>query len=263
MLFHRLNGYLVITLLIVALASAFMLIRHSLGGEINFQMWIGVVGSMVFIATVLAYINIKRLQIDQHRAWMLRAWTWAASIISLRLIQLAANKVIQNWYIYYISIRCSELWYMYTFFAGVPDSRNPVRQLYPQCTGPNSQVYVTVPTQGGNRQNPENIAALGRATFGPAGWLAIIIHAILLELYLALTPAESARLRDVSYDKQVKAGFRHPEKGAGLTATRLGDAPPGWNSPLIPQIEKKNSSATGSDEEHMYPSRIVGERSNV
>lgn len=32
-------------------------------------------------SAVLAYYNIKVLQIDQHRAWMLRAWTYAASII--------------------------------------------------------------------------------------------------------------------------------------------------------------------------------------
>ena len=44
------------------------------------------VGTLVIsttVAYILAYINIKRLQIDQHRAWMIRAWayvsgTWVA-----------------------------------------------------------------------------------------------------------------------------------------------------------------------------------------
>lgn len=260
-LFHRINGYLVIILLLVSLASAFMLIRHAVGGGVDVQMWIGVVGSIVFIAVVLAYINIKRLQIDQHRAWMLRTWAWAASIISLRLIMLAANQVITNWYVYWVPIRCEEIWYMYHFFAGVPDSHNPTRLIYPQCTGPTSQVYVSIPTtpQGGASAGPENSAALFRTTFGPSGWLAIVIHVVLLELYLALTPAESARLRMVSYDRQVKAGFKHPAKGAGLTATRLGDAPAGWNSPLLGG--EKDSNGTVSDEDMIKPRHL--DRPNV
>lgn len=40
---------------------------------------------------------------------------------------------------------------------------------------------------------------------------------------LHLTPAESERLRRISYQKQMEAGFKNPGRG-GLTADRLGDA---------------------------------------
>jgi hypothetical protein len=39
-----------------------------------------------------------------------------------------------------------------------------------------------------------------------------------------MTPAESERLRMVSYEKQLEAGFEHPGS-AGLTVDRWGDAP--------------------------------------
>jgi uncharacterized membrane protein len=248
-LFHRMNGYVIIILLLLANASAFMMMRHAVGGETQTQTWIGVLGVMTTVGIFLAWINIKRLQIDQHRAWMLRTWAWAGSIISLRLVMLAANKVVTNWYTYWIAIRCSEIFYMYTYYAGVPDSHNPTSLLYPQCTGPNSAAYVAIPTTPSNpaRAGPENSAALFRSTFGLSGWIALVIHAILVELYLGLTPAESARLRQVSYERQLKAGFRHPEKGA-LTAARLGDAPPEWNSPLtLPGAEKHAGDSSDDD----------------
>ena len=213
------------------------------------QLWIGTIGTLITIALLLAYINIKRLQIDQHRAWMLRAWTWAASIVSLRLILLAARHVIVVYgYTFHTAIRCAEIYYMYQH-VGVPDVGNPTGQIYPQCamemaldpgtgvmipTGnsvnpaTNTATFVSVSTLGAG---PENAAALVRIAFPMSGWLAIIIHALVVEIYLWLTPAESYRLRTVSYEKQVEKGMR-PRGGfkdAGLTGTRLGDAPEWWS----------------------------------
>jgi hypothetical protein len=73
-LFHRINGYIVILLSLVATAGALMIGRHSFGGDMATQMLLGLLSIMFVGAMVLAYINIKRLQIEQHRAWMLRAW---------------------------------------------------------------------------------------------------------------------------------------------------------------------------------------------
>lgn len=54
-------------------------------------------------------------------------------------------------------------------------------------------------------------------------WLAIFMHAAGVEIYLNLTPREYNRLREISYQKQLEAGFRKPGR-AGLTVDRLGDA---------------------------------------
>jgi uncharacterized membrane protein len=77
-LFHRINGYLIITLSLVATAGALMLGRHSAGGGLDTQTAVGTV-SLAFVASLaLALYNVKRLQIEQHRAWMLRAWFYVS-----------------------------------------------------------------------------------------------------------------------------------------------------------------------------------------
>jgi len=54
-------------------------------------------------------------------------------------------------------------------------------------------------------------------------WIAIFLHDVGVEIYLNLTPAEGERLREVSYERQLEAGFEHPGS-VGLTVDRWGDA---------------------------------------
>jgi hypothetical protein len=60
-------------------------------------------------------------------------------------------------------------------------------------------------------------------------WLSLIIHFVGVEIYLHMTPAETTRLRVVSYEKQLEAGFAHPGS-SGLTSDRWGDAV--WTPPV-------------------------------
>ena len=61
-----------------------MIARVSFGGGLDTQLWVGFVAVAVVVAYALAYYNIKRLQIDQHRKWMLRAWFW----VSLEILRV-------------------------------------------------------------------------------------------------------------------------------------------------------------------------------
>ena len=65
--------------------------------------------------------------------------------------------------------------------------------------------------------------------FGVAGILALILHAIGVEIYLKLTPRENERLRIASYHKQLEAGLK-PAGSAGLVIEKFGDADP-WVAP--------------------------------
>ena len=56
-----------------------------------------------------------------------------------------------------------------------------------------------------------------------AGFLALIVHAVGVELYLRLTPRESERLRMVSYERQLERGMKNPGS-ARLVVERFGDA---------------------------------------
>lgn len=87
---HRIGGYAAILLYIVSLVGALMIARHAFGGGLEVQVWVWFVGIGVLVCFVLAYINIKRLQIEQHRAWMLRGWFYVRHrrLPAFRIIRL-------------------------------------------------------------------------------------------------------------------------------------------------------------------------------
>jgi uncharacterized membrane protein len=80
---HRVNGYLVLLLSVLGTASAYMIMRHSFGGGLDIQAGLGLLGIMFLVSLVLAVVNIKRLQIEQHRAWMLRAWFYVSFMAAM------------------------------------------------------------------------------------------------------------------------------------------------------------------------------------
>jgi hypothetical protein len=112
---------------------------------------------------------------------------------------------------YYIAMPCKQLAYM----GGIAAN-------YPACAAdPNGQTAVLA-----NFNTPtgvEQVAASMQTGFAMSGWIAFWLHVIGIEIYLKLTPAEGERLRQVSYERQLERGFKHPGR-AGLTVDRLGDA---------------------------------------
>jgi len=242
MIFHRLNGYLVIILFLVANSGVYMVASMTAGGAPATQALTGMLAAATTISIVLAYINIKRLQIDQHRNWMLRTWFYAASIITLRFIMMLANMYITDHPEegFYSVQTCALIWNQYVLYGAPDGPGNPTPQIYPQCLNATSAVVVAVPASI-DGPGPENITATFHLTFGMSGWIAFTIHAIAVELYLALTPAETERLRQVSYERQLKAGLRNPGR-AGLTVDKLGDAP-AWR-------RLNNNDAVEMDQDH-------------
>ena len=80
LIFHRINGYIIIALSLVGTAGAIMAARSAFGGGLDVQTVVGFLSIVFVISLVMGYINIKRLQLQQHRAWMLRAWFYVRSI---------------------------------------------------------------------------------------------------------------------------------------------------------------------------------------
>nr|OQO32174.1 hypothetical protein B0A51_00543 [Rachicladosporium sp. CCFEE 5018] len=191
-IFHRLNGYLVILLSTIASAGALMIARHAVGGDMATQTYIGALVISTTLAYSMAYINIKRLQIDQHRAWMLRAWTYFATIITLRIIMIIGVSIISTLSGWYAARACADI--DSTF------GRKNTIHFWPECTS-----YY-------DGTNLEQAVVVQANKHGKA-------------IELRLTPAESDRLRQVSYERQLERGFKYPGS-AGLTAERFGDARP-------------------------------------
>lgn len=79
MLVHRINGYLVTVLSVVGTVAAIMIARRAAGGGADVQSLVGVLAIAFVGSLVMGIINIKKLQIEQHRAWMIRAWAYVSA----------------------------------------------------------------------------------------------------------------------------------------------------------------------------------------
>nr|POE56488.1 hypothetical protein CFP56_33460 [Quercus suber] len=100
--------------------------------------------------------------------------------------------------------------------------------LYPDCaayfngTDPAQRAIVHVNFYS---NNPAEIGAALGVPFGAAGWLALWLHAIGVEIYLALATKESSRLRQISYERQMQRGWK-PTFYTGVMAEGVKDAEP-------------------------------------
>ena len=215
---HRINGYIVITLVILSNIGAVLIARRAFGGTLPTQAGVGLLTLISTISIALAYYNIKRLQVDQHRAWMLRAMFYLATIITLRIIMILSALISSQLSGYTIDMTCGEV-------HSIIESTSEANTLYPPCGMPGATPDTLVIVQAKFGDQPEQIGASLRLSFGMALWMALFLHLVGVEIYLALTPRESNRLRQVSYEKQMERGFSHPGS-AGLTSDRWGDAEP-------------------------------------
>lgn len=87
-LFHRMNGYAIVMLSLVSNAGTIIITRHAFGGDFATQTWTGAMVILTTVGYILAWVNIKLLQIDQHRAWMLRVWAWVGRLSSLEALEV-------------------------------------------------------------------------------------------------------------------------------------------------------------------------------
>lgn len=76
---HRVNGYLVLILSFVGTVAVYLFLRNAVGGSPTVQAASGALGIVFLTSLSIAYYNIKRLQIEQHRAWMIRSWAYVRS----------------------------------------------------------------------------------------------------------------------------------------------------------------------------------------
>lgn len=98
---HRINGYLIFLLYLIGAAGGIVITRHAFGGHIDTQTAAGALAILVLIAFTIAWVQVKRLQIDQHRKWMLRAINLMASIVTSRIILAITSAILSRIGTYY------------------------------------------------------------------------------------------------------------------------------------------------------------------
>jgi hypothetical protein len=110
----------------------------------------------------MAYYNVKRLQIDQHRAWMLRTMFYFGVVITNRPILIIGNYVLSAMGTYYAVWTCHEIDYEYRRI-GVTGI---LEQKYPQCLMPNGTTNGRVAVHVSNDPSqPEGMGAGMELTF--------------------------------------------------------------------------------------------------
>jgi hypothetical protein len=99
LLVHRMNGYVVVILSVIGTAGAIMIAPVAFGGSLMIRGCIGTMAIMFIGSLALALWNIKTLQLEQHRAWMLRAWFYVSThgILSTGCQPLT----LQGWFYYH------------------------------------------------------------------------------------------------------------------------------------------------------------------
>ncbi|KAL3426667.1 hypothetical protein PVAG01_00176 [Phlyctema vagabunda] len=222
LLFHRINGYLIWTLITISNVGALMIARRAFGGTLDTQAAVGTLVILTTTSIFMACYNIKKLQIEQHRAWMLRGMFYMGTIITVRLIQITAALSISAIGSYYTTMTCQQLASQYD---GGPDESADFAAYYPQCANASALPFQRVTVLAKFEDQSEQIGVSLGLPFGMALWLALLIHLIGVEIYLNMTPRETERLRKVSYQKQLERGFKNPGS-AGLTVDRWGDSEP-------------------------------------
>ena len=194
---HRINGYIIYLLLIVGVIGAAMLTRRTLGGSFGAQICNSCLCIMTLTSAGLAYYNIRRLQVDQHRKWMLRAIFYMSSIITDRILNFALSDILFKYLkygAYYTVWDCQELKFTLDQY-GLPEQY--LAAFYPTCLPANGTTpeetallamshtgYVAVKAAVGGMSGPEMIGSTYRWTFSGCLWWGLWIHAIGVEIYV-------------------------------------------------------------------------------
>ncbi|KAI0502793.1 hypothetical protein F5B22DRAFT_652739 [Xylaria bambusicola] len=190
--FHKRNGYLVTILSFIGIAVTSVILPVSFGGGLDIQLAGWTVGLAFLWALSRAIDTIRSNRIDRHRVWMLRAWFWGGCIITQRIVQIVSVKVI-NTGPYLYAMPCQKINSML---------HERTLDLYPEC------VIQTSALVSGTLHKPTSIveaAAALDAVFGTSLFLAFIIHAIGVEIYLFMTSEENERLRKISEKRRARA----------------------------------------------------------
>ena len=115
--------------------------------------------------------------------------------------------------------------------------------LYPECAGsPQTKVAVladqTAPSTPEGLPRLDQIIAAIQTTFAMSGFLALILHALVVEVYLHLTKAESNRLKRVSRENESIgspwSSRVHPSPGPPIQPN-----PPQFRQPNFPQAAQR------------------------
>jgi hypothetical protein len=177
-IWHRINGYLVLALLVPSTICGAIMARRSYGGELNVQSAWYFLSLMIIFSALLGIMNVKHTR--KHRKWMLRTVTYTAVPIIARLAVMAANRIVSNMGTYYAIWRCDQILF-------VLKSNETLTQKFPQCVGDADLSTLYTAVRAGLQDGPLGRASASRVTRGMVLWVSILIHVVGVEFYIRKT----------------------------------------------------------------------------
>ncbi|KAI1139139.1 hypothetical protein F5Y05DRAFT_339676 [Hypoxylon sp. FL0543] len=205
---HRINGWISTVLAAIGSFGAVMLSPHSMGGGVDTISMVIVQGILFTGSLITGCVHAKRHNIAKHRAWMLRTWAIGCAIITMRHFMTATIILSSIHGGYYYAQPCDKI----SFILG---GENATLASYPECapffSGEDPKRHVAVHATAITKDKVETAAVINMV-FGMAGYMAIIVHLLLVELYLYY---ESTG-RNVSPRQQVAAGTKKADNTEAL-----------------------------------------------
>ncbi|QRV89374.1 hypothetical protein RhiJN_17392 [Ceratobasidium sp. AG-Ba] len=195
--FHRNAGKVINILTFISTLSAWGVAYVSFGGDMSIQGGSYALGIMTLWSTVKSWTAIRRLQIDEHRTWVIRSWSYQMSVITLRVLAVSLAIIISIVGGFYHSMPCKEVEF-------ILNDKDLYALEYPQCQADwngSPVTHVAVLADVTENDDLRRTAAF-RAVFGLSTWAGFWIHAVVCEYYLFLTKDESDRLKMVSEKRQ-------------------------------------------------------------
>ncbi|CAF3522936.1 unnamed protein product [Fusarium graminearum] len=183
--FHRANGYIVLSLSGIGIITALIISKEAMGGPITNRIGTLILATTISTSLLKAIIAIRHRKIQEHRAWMLRGWFYATSIITMRIILVSFAHVIGTpSRAMTLSMSCSVIEYLHKSFP------NASQTVYPSCeayfSGENLAQEALVTTNWDLNDLPGITAAL-RIGYAVGGWVAFAIHSVGIEIYIRKT----------------------------------------------------------------------------
>ncbi|GAW14511.1 hypothetical protein ANO14919_039140 [Xylariales sp. No.14919] len=183
--FHRLNGYVILAMSIISTFAVFVVVPVSFGGGSGVILSISALAISHLWALYKAYFNIRLGRIHEHRAWMIRAWFWAGTIITQRIIQIVTLKAFNPNPQHY-PMPCDKI-------NSILGDRT--LSLYPVCesfyTGESPYQRALVRADLKHPKSAAEAAAGLDSVFAFATTLAFLIHLIGVEIYIPNGSADS------------------------------------------------------------------------
>jgi len=180
---HRMIGYVLLVLILISVATGWIIARRAQGGEPSVQAVFYILGIFILISVTLGLVHAR--DVRQHRKWMLRLGSLFGVIVTARLIMVIARPIISDIGTYYSMFSCNEIQASTGSFSKYPACVTAAQTAHTNL----GLVYVGI--QASTKEAKINFGAATRLATSVGLWIALILHIIGVELYIQFTEKQN------------------------------------------------------------------------